>query len=386
MPQPALQVLLVEDNPGDAELVKASLAEGTGAAFEVHHAENLVAGLDRLARGDIDLVLLDVSLPDSHGLDGLNAARILAPSVPVVLLTGCDSQSLSLRAVQSGAQDCLVKGTVQGRALALALQQAIARQRIQMGSSGVESRHEPAKVVGFLGVKGGVGSSTIACHFATELKRQTGSRVLLMDLNLAGNALGFLMNANGPYGIGDACDDLLQLDEDRWRKLVASGDGGLDVLQSGGPFRLEENQPTPERTRFVLRFGRSLYRWIVVDLGRLRPFSARLAVEVGLLYIVGTGDVLGLHETKSTIGALVTAGFDRDSLALIVNQTPSRPTLSRQELENLLGVRVEAMLPECHQDFMDSMLHEKRLGQSREFQKQVAQLAAGISEIGRAHV
>jgi len=106
-----LRVLLIEDNPGDAELVKAALADTAGATFEVHHAETLALGLDRLVRGDIDLVLLDVSLPDSHGLDGLNAVRILAPSVPAVLLTGWDSESLALRAEQSGAQDYLVKGT-----------------------------------------------------------------------------------------------------------------------------------------------------------------------------------------------------------------------------------------------------------------------------------
>ena len=92
--QPVLHILLIEDNPGDAELVKAALAEAAGAEFQIHHAEALAPGLDRLMRGDIDLVLLDVSLPDSHGLDGLNAVRILAPSIPVVLLTGWDSGSL----------------------------------------------------------------------------------------------------------------------------------------------------------------------------------------------------------------------------------------------------------------------------------------------------
>src|ERR1035437_4166634 len=103
--QPVFRVLLIEDNRGDAELVKDMLADATDAKFQVHWAEALLPGLDRLARGDIDLVLLDVSLPDSHGLEGLNAIRILSPDLPVVLLTGWDNESLALRAVQSGAQD-----------------------------------------------------------------------------------------------------------------------------------------------------------------------------------------------------------------------------------------------------------------------------------------
>ena len=82
MPQTAFRVLLIEDNPGDAELVKEALQDVPGGAFQVHHAEALLPGLDRLAREDIDLVLLDVSLPDSHAAwIGLTAVRIPAPSL-----------------------------------------------------------------------------------------------------------------------------------------------------------------------------------------------------------------------------------------------------------------------------------------------------------------
>ena len=63
MPQPVLRVLLIEDNPGDAELVKETLADAGG--FQVHCASALLPGLDRVARGDIDLVLLDLNLPDA---------------------------------------------------------------------------------------------------------------------------------------------------------------------------------------------------------------------------------------------------------------------------------------------------------------------------------
>jgi Flp pilus assembly CpaE family ATPase len=381
--QPVLRVLLIEDNPGDAELVKEALKDVVGAAFQVDHVEALAPGLDRLVRANIDLVLLDVSLPDSHGLDGLSAVRILAPSIPVVLLTGWDSESLALHAVQAGAQDYLVKGTLQGPALARTLQQAIVRQRIHAETASLEPRQGPGKVVGFLGVKGGVGNSTIACHFGTELKRQTEGRVLMMDLDLASNAIGFLMNVNAPYSIIDASEDVLKLDEDRWGKLVGSGSGGVDIIQSGGPVFREEKQPKVERVRFVLRFVRTLYRWVVVDLGRLSSSSVLLAAEVCPLYLVATCDMLGLNEAKAAVGALVEAGFDRDSLALIVNQTPAHPYLSRQELEKLLGVRVEAMLPECNEDFANSLLDGKRLGESRKFQKHLTQLAAGNTGAGK---
>lgn len=383
MQQPVFRVLVIEDNPGDAELVKATLADAGGATFQVYCADALLPGLDRLARGDIDLVLLDLSLPDSHGLEGLNAVRIHAPSIPVVLLTGWANDSLALRAMQSGAQDYLVKGTLQGADLALRLQHAIVRQRAQAESATAEPHLEQAKVIGFLGAKGGVGNTTIACHIAMELKRQTAGRVLLMDLDMAGNAIAFVMNVNGPYGIMEASDDILHLDEDRWEKLVFSA-GGLDILQSGGPASREEKQPKAERVRLLLNFVRSLYQWIIVDFGRLNSFSVRLVQDVSRLYLVSTGNIPGLAEAKSAMGALFEAGFDRDCLALILNQVAAPSSFRGGELEKLLGVPIDTMLPECRRDFEDSFLNGKRLGESKKFQKHMAQLAARIAGVGVA--
>jgi Flp pilus assembly CpaE family ATPase len=376
-----LQVLLIEDNPGDAELVKVTLADAGG--FQVHWAEALLPGLDRAARADIDLVLLDLSLPDSHGLEGLHAIRTHAPSLPVVVLTGFESEALALRAVQSGAQEYVVKGTLEGPALARALQRAIVRHKMNAQSARLESRQEEAKVVGFLGAKGGVGSTTIACHIGMELKRQTNGRVLVMDLDLTGNTIAFLMNLNSPYGVTEVAYDFLHLDESSWAKLKASDPGGLDVIQSGGPVSQEERQPKAERVRLVVRFLRSLYQWIVVDLGRLSPFSARVAEEVNRLYLVGTCDILGLNQAKSAVAALLQTGFDRDLLALILNQAPARPLLSNSEFEKFLGAPVVATLPECRKDFEDSFQNGKRLGESRKFQNHIAQLAAAIAGVAK---
>jgi Flp pilus assembly CpaE family ATPase len=382
--QPVFRVLLIEDNPGDAELVKDMLADAGEAKFQVHWAEALLPGLDRLARGDIDVVLLDVSLPDSHDLDGLNAIRIQAPNLPVVLLTGWDSESLALRAVQSGAQDYLVKGKLEGPVLARTLQRAIVRQQTQMAASPADSGQERAMVVGLLGAKGGVGTTTIACHLGKELKRQTGGRVLLMDLDGAANAIAFLMNAEGSYTILNASDDVLRLDRDLWAKLVASGADGVDIIQSAGPACREEQRPKAERVRFIIRFVRSLYQFIVIDMGRLSPFSAKIAEDAGRLLLVSTFDVLGLHEAKGTAHALSQAGFNHDQLALVLNQASQRPAFTDSELEKILGVHVETVLPDARKDFAHASLDGKRLGESHAFQQQVAQLAARIVDPTKA--
>jgi Flp pilus assembly CpaE family ATPase len=376
--QPVFRVLLIEDNRGDAELVKDMLADAADAKFQVHWAEALLPGLDRMARGDIDLVLLDVSLPDSHGLDGLSAIRIHAPDLPIVLLTGWNNESLALRAVQSGAQDYLVKGTVDGPALARTLQRTIIRQQTQAAASPVDSGKDTTTVLGLLGAKGGVGTTTIACHLGKEIRRQTEGRVLLMDLDGADNLLSFLMSADGSYTILDAAADVLRLDKDFWAKLVTPCADGVDIIRSGGTACREEQRPKPERVRFILRFVRSFYRFIVIDMGRLSPFSVKIAEEVNHLRLVSTCDVFGLHEAKGAVQALCQAGFDSDQLALVLNQASEPLGFTDRELEKIVGTRVEVVLPDARKDFAHSLLDGKRLGESRAFQRQVAQFAARI--------
>ena len=383
MVESTLNILLIEDNPGDAELVKETLADSRDPAFKVHWADALLPGLDRLARGDIDLVLLDISLPDSRGLEGLKAIRLHAPSVPIVVQTGWDSESLALQAVQSGAQDYLVKGTLQGSSLARALQHAMVRQRTQSSAPQSDPQDERATVVGLMGAKGGVGTTTIACHLGRELKRQTGGAVLLMDLAGATNPMGFLMNAKGPYSILDASSNILRLDRDRWEKLVVKDADGIDLIQSGGQPWQEEHSPSADRVRFVIRLVRSFYRYIVVDLGRLSPLSVRAGEECGMLYLVSTCELLGLNEAKCATQSLTEAGIDPGRFATVFNQVPKRQSFSVPDLERVVGVRVAAMLPEARQDFADSTLDGKRLGEGRGFQKQIQELAAVISGVER---
>ncbi|HLD77903.1 MAG TPA: hybrid sensor histidine kinase/response regulator, partial [archaeon] len=106
-------ILIIEDTPEDAKLLQEALAEEKGAAFELTHAGSVRAGLQRLQAGGIDLVLLDLVLPDSQGIETLVKVRDRSPWVPIVVLTSSDDDALALEALERGAQDYLVKGYVQ---------------------------------------------------------------------------------------------------------------------------------------------------------------------------------------------------------------------------------------------------------------------------------
>jgi len=130
MKEKPLQVLLVEDNAGDARLLREMFrAEGPGS-FELTHLARMSEAVAHLVRGGVDVILLDMGLPDAHGLDTVRLAHAAAPDVPIIVITGLDDESLAAGAMKEGAQDYLIKGQIENRGLPRALRHAIERHRM----------------------------------------------------------------------------------------------------------------------------------------------------------------------------------------------------------------------------------------------------------------
>jgi signal transduction histidine kinase len=140
MTSPCISVLIIEDNAGDARFVQETLKGIPSPGYRVEWMDHLASGLARLAEGGIDVLLLDLSLPDSQGLAALTRIKTLAPAVPVVVLSGSDDEQFSVEAVQAGAQDYLVKDYVNSHLLTRSLRYAIERQRADEALRASEER------------------------------------------------------------------------------------------------------------------------------------------------------------------------------------------------------------------------------------------------------
>ena len=127
---PLARVLIVEDNPGDARLTRELLIEAGWPSDSLCHADCLTAALQSLAQAPADVVLLDLSLPDADGLNGLAALQERHPTIPVVVLSGLDDEARALAAVQEGAQDYLFKGDISVETARRAVHYAIERMRL----------------------------------------------------------------------------------------------------------------------------------------------------------------------------------------------------------------------------------------------------------------
>jgi diguanylate cyclase (GGDEF)-like protein len=135
----SIAVLLIEDDSNDALLIQRYLSNTRRGPYEVNHADRLRAGLDLLNRNSVDIVLLDLELPDAHGLSSFDQVHALVPHIPVIVMTGHDDDDVAVEAVQRGAQDFLTKGKVDGGLLQRAISYAIERNKLLTNLKQAES-------------------------------------------------------------------------------------------------------------------------------------------------------------------------------------------------------------------------------------------------------
>lgn len=123
------RILMIEDNHGDVRIIQEMLRDVKGFKFDFKHAESLEKGLEYLKNDEFDVLLLDLNLPDSFGIETFFEAQKSTPNLPIVIFSGAADEKIAIEAVHEGAQDYLMKGEVDGRLLARSIFYAIERKQ-----------------------------------------------------------------------------------------------------------------------------------------------------------------------------------------------------------------------------------------------------------------
>lgn len=125
MKKQSIKILLVEDNQGDAISIREMLSESKELDYEVVHTTRLDEGIKILVKDHFDLILLDLGLPDSSGMDTFNIMKYNAPDLPIIVLTGLDEHIFAVSAVGRGAKEYLVKGEINSKLLTHSIKSAV---------------------------------------------------------------------------------------------------------------------------------------------------------------------------------------------------------------------------------------------------------------------
>lgn len=382
MPTSSIAVLMIEDDPDYAELVQHWLStSGDDIGFVLHWTDSLAGGFERLARGGIDVVLLDLSLPDSSGVETFLSLRDRARGIPIVISSAGDDERQALQLIQEGAENYLSKSSSNCQLLTRALRYAVVKRPQTNLAGGARTGQRPT-TVGVIAAKGGAGATTVVCNLAAELRRQTGKPVLLADLDIHGGMASFLSGLEPKYTLEEVIENLQRLDRSVWDALVTRTPLDYDFISTRtAP---DEVEIPVEKVRDVLRQVRSWYGWIVLDLGRLGRFSTALLDEIDEFIVVTKTAVPDLYQAKRTVEALGRLGTDRERVRLVLNHTSGEMSLSSSELSSIFGVDVYATLPDASDELRAACLKKCLPPESGMVRREIAGVArrmAGLPAI-----
>jgi len=342
--------------------------------MEQRDLRNWPSLIERLEFLRPEVVLLDITglpLPLEDAVRGVRAAL---PDCMLVTLDITAQPETILAAMRAGANEFLYLP------LGNNLRNAVER-RAEVRPRPRESSRPSGKALGFLSAKGGCGASTIACHLAAELGRVSAQRAehsLLADLDLQAGIVGFLMKVKSPYSVLDAVQNLHRLDVSYWNALVSAEWPGLEIIPAPTGY-LPKDPISGEALRKVVAFVRAHYAWTVVDLGcMLNLATVTVLEEIDDIFLVTTLEVPSLHQAKHAVQTLINAGFG-NRLHVILNRTPQRPDVTAEELERILGLPIDTMLPNDYYALYDAFCKGKLLPPGSHLSRQLSGFAMRLA-------
>lgn len=324
-----------------------------------------------------DVVLVDVSSRFEEAAELIRFASLWRPTTPIIALHRNNDSAIVISALRSGASEFLY-------APFDPVSQRDAASRIRrLRQCDGDTPAELGKVVVFSAAKPGAGSSTLATHTAHAIRKRTGQRVLLIDFDLLGGAIGFFLKLQTSYSVVDALAQVDRLDAGLWAALTQSS-SGIDVLPAPEtPYDEPVEQP---RLNDLLEYSRRLYDWVVIDTPTIFHRTSLLSVsESDQTFLVSTTDLTSLHLARRAIHVLQQLGFTRDRYQVIINRLDRNSSLAGADLNRIFDCSVPACIPNdyftLHRviSLGDPMMPDCELGRA------IAGLAARVSGVADNH-
>jgi len=372
-----LNVLLVEDDSDYAALVLQWLTAGANRAeFSIIWTDSLAAALDRLDRGGIDLILMDLGLPDSNGISSFSQMRTKAVELPIVILSGGEDEGLALQTIHDGAQDYLIKFNCTADLLARAIRHTVMRYKSAKAEAAPKEANR-AKIIGVLGGSGGVGATTVAAVLASELRSQTDQSTLLIDLDLGPGMIAFTTGIDPQHSLSEALENSDRLDQSLWADLVTRPAGDVDILSSTRATAAADLDV--EEVRKLLGFIRMRYRWVVLDLGRLNHFSKQAIGWADEILLVTSPGISELHQCKHAIEIMDELFIDREKIRLVLNRKDTGRPWSQKEIQNLFGIEISSVLPPSHDELYAAYLRKALPASPSKIRAKIGELARRVA-------
>jgi pilus assembly protein CpaE len=343
--QEKLDVLLIEDNRESAALVQRMLAavESPSTTIRLEWVDTLAKALARLEEAVFDAILLDLNLPDSRGLETFSKLRAHRGNVALIVLTASEDEELAFAALREGADEYLVKGDVSGPALARRLRFAVERRQ-------AKAQEQPAGthsiVLGFIGVKGGTGTTTVALNIAAAMAKQNRSTIAV-ELKPDYGTFSFQLKHTPAANLSSLCAlGAAGIDAAGVASRLCSFPLGLRVLF--GPQALEEfREIDPRAAAALIRTVSGMAERVVIDLPPpASPMTQVVVRQCDFVSIVLERDPVSVHAAKIVLRLLRAWGITQlVTGAIVVNRVTTYIPMPMDDIAPQLDCAILAVVP-----------------------------------------
>jgi pilus assembly protein CpaE len=283
-----------------------------------------------------DVILLDLVTDLDAACELIRHITAQKPPIQVVGLHVKNDSDAILRSLRVGASEFL------HAPFDPSIHEAAFARLQRMIQPDPAAERELGKVVIFSSTKPGSGSSTLAAQTAFALKRMSGKRVLLADLDLMGGTIGFYLKLDQTHSLVDVLAHADRMDARLWSSMTSSS-GLIEVLPSP---EMPYSEPVdPGRLHDVLQYAKMLYDWVIVDLPSIFNRISLLALsQSDRAFLVSTSELASLHLARRAIKLLNHLGFDSTRFQMIINRL-DKNGLSESDLSKLFGSPIDITLP-----------------------------------------
>ena len=340
------QVLLIECDPDYSRRIQLLFRRTIADDLYLRSVGQLSSGIEVLARDRVDLVLLELNLPDSKGLETLAAIRAAAPSAAIIVLTFEKDEARLLEAVGPGAVDFFRKSRLEAPLLMQSIHAAIKRQRALGCPLPPEKTVKPGKVIGILGAKGGVGATTVTLNLAAALAG-AGRTVIAGEVRPDRGAFRLFNRQPNPEHAGSLLRTGATVDRQSVAKKLCTIGSGLKLLYAPAQDHSGVASVDPERAGAVIQELSFQAEYTLLDLPSYLPPDCVASVRLcDYIVLVIEPDPICVTAAKQMLDSLEELGAGRALTGVVVvKRVATDHPLNMESIRASLGCTLIGMVP-----------------------------------------
>lgn len=339
------KILLVDDDLNVTVILSVTFKN---SGHDVFTASDGNIAIEKVIEVHPDLVITDVEMPNKNGYELVKTLRAsnLTKNIPIIMLSSLSEDRERIAGLELGADDYIPK-PFNAKEVAMKAELLIKRHAALRGAQGAEVMTQAGKSILFFGVKGGVGTTTLAVNTALAMKA-AGANVCAWDMNMDFEVLPFLLNIHSSRNISHLFkESLLDLNSEVFESyLTLHHESGLKILAA--PEEVEVPAPElldPRKVNTFIKFFKSFYSFILADAGsRINSFSMPAIESADMLLVCVTLDVLSMYNLKTLYAFLQKIQFNFDKVHIIVNNVHKHG-----------DIRIEEMKKETHFSVLETI-------------------------------